>query len=143
MTDFTGRFRDKAASTDDFRRVANEHFAKSAIGKMYRLNNLDWFFAQWVNTAYMPSYQMQYKFEDQPDGKVLMTGTVTQQNVPSDWFMVLPLVMSFGGNQQARGTVHAFGPSAAFQIRLPARPRKVELDPHHWIISNETSTKGG
>lgn len=143
MTDFTGRFRDKAASTDDFRRVANEHFAKSPIGKMYRLNNLDWFFAQWVNSAYMPSYQMQYKFEDQPDGKVLMKGTVTQQNVPSDWFMVLPLVMSFGGNQQARGTVHAFGPTAEFQIRLPARPRKVELDPHHWIISNETSTKGG
>ena len=142
MTDFVGRFRDKAASTDDFRRVANEHFAKSPIGRLYRIDNLDWFFAQWVRSAYMPSYQMQYKLEDQPDGKVLMTGTVTQENVPPNWFMVLPVVISFGGKQEARGTVHARGPSAPFQIKLPARPTKVQLDPHHWIISENTSTKG-
>jgi hypothetical protein len=50
MTDFVSRYREKAASTDDFRRVAGEHFAKSPIGRMYRQNNLDWFFAQWVRT---------------------------------------------------------------------------------------------
>ena len=142
MTDFVNRYRDKAASTDDFRLVANEHFAKTPIAKMYRLNNLDWFFRQWVHTTGMPSYQMNYKIEDQPDGKVLLSGTVSQENVPADWFMVLPLKMSFGGKQEARGTVHAFGPTASFQIKLPARPQKVELDPNHWVISQETSTKG-
>ncbi len=141
MTDFVGRYRDQAASTDDFRRVANEHFARSPIGKRYRLDNLDWFFRQWVHYSDMPSYQMEYKLQDEPDGKVLLTGTVTQQHVPSDWFMVLPVTISFGGDQVARGTVHAHGPSAQFQIRLPARPRKVELDPQHWIISQSTSTK--
>jgi hypothetical protein len=90
----------------------------------------------------MPSYQMSYTVQDQPDGKVLLSGTVTQQHVPADWFMVLPIVISFGGKQEARGTVHAFGPSGTFQIKLPARPQKVTLDPNHWIISQETSTKG-
>lgn len=141
MTDFVSRFRDQAASTDDFRRVANEHFAKSPVGKKYNLNNLDWFFSQWVHNAEMPSYEFAYSLQDQPDGKVLLTGTVTQKHVPEKWFMVLPLVMSFGGNQEARGTVHAYGPSTPIQIRLPARPRKVTLDPDHWIISENTSTK--
>lgn len=84
---------------------------------------------------------MEYRLEEEPDGKVLFSGTVTQQHVPPDWFMVLPVMFSFGGDQKAQGVVHAYGPSAAFQIKLPARPRRVELDPNHWIISEVTSTK--
>jgi hypothetical protein len=67
---------------------------------------------------------------------------VTQENTPKDWFMVLPIVMSFGGKQEAHATVHAFGPTANFQLKLPARPTRVELDPHHWVLSEKTSTKG-
>ena len=142
MTDFVNRYRNQSASTDDFRMVANEHFAKSPIARMYRLNNLDWFFQEWVYGTDLPSYEMQYQIQDQPDGKVLLTGTVKQENVPDKWFMVLPVVFSFGGKQQARGTVHAYGPVAEFQIKLPARPTKVELDPDHWVLSAKTSTKG-
>jgi hypothetical protein len=50
--------------------------------------------------------------------------------------------MYFGGKQEAHATVHAFGPTATFQLRLPARPTKIELDPHHWILSEKTATKG-
>ncbi len=142
MSDFVKQYQDQRASTDDFRHVANEHFAKSPIARMYKLNNLDWFFKQWVYQSDLPSYQMNYQLQDQPDGKVLLTGTVTQENAPNDWFMVLPIVITFGGNQSATATVHAFGPSATFQLKLPARPTKVELDPRHWILSEKTSTKG-
>jgi peptidase M1-like protein len=142
MTDFVNRYRDNFASTDDFRRVAGEHFAKSPIGRKYNLNNLDWFFKEWVYRTDLPSYQMDYHVDDLPDGKFMLTGTVTQQNVPEDWFMPLPVLISFGGKQQASGTVHALGPKANFQIKLPARPTKVELDPYHWVLSERTSTKG-
>jgi hypothetical protein len=141
MTDFVNRYRNKSASTDDFRQVANEHFVKSPIARMYRLNNLDWFFQEWVYGTDLPSYEMQYQIEDQPDGKVLLKGSVKQENVPDKWFMILPVVFSFGGKQQAVATVHALGPSANFQIKLPARPTKVELDPDHWVLSAKTSTK--
>lgn len=140
MTDFVNRYRDQFASTDDFRRVANEHFVKSPIGRRYQLNNLDWFFKQWVYRSDTPSYKMEYQIQDLPDGKAMLTGTVTQGNVPGDWFMILPVMFSFGGKQEAGATVHALGPKGEFQIRLPARPSKVELDPHHWIISESTST---
>ncbi len=130
------------ASTDDFRSVANEHFARTPIASKYGIKNLDWFFRQWVYESGFPSYELNYQIQDQPDGKALLTGTVTQQNVPDHWFMVLPLHLSFGGKQEARGTVHAYGPTAKFQIVLPMRPRKVELDPHHWVIAEKKSTKG-
>lgn len=142
MTDFVNRYHDKFASTDDFRKVASEHFAKSPIGRKYNLDNLDWFFKEWVYRAELPSYQMDYRVEDLPDGKFMLSGTVTQQNVPDDWFMPLPVLISFGGKQQASGTVHALGPKANFQIKLPAKPTKVELDPNHWVLSDKTSTKG-
>jgi len=142
MKDFVKRYQNRAASTDDFRVVANEHFAKSPIGRMYRLDNLDWFFREWVYRTELPSFEMEYHLQDQPDGKVLLTGTVKQENAADKAFMVLPVVISFGGKQQAHGVVHAYGPSAEFQIKLPARPTKVELDPEHWVLSAKTSTKG-
>jgi hypothetical protein len=56
--------------------------------------------------------------------------------------MVLPVKFSFGEKQEAVGTVLVEGPSSPFQIRLPARPRKVELDPERWILAESVSTKG-
>lgn len=142
MSDFVARYRNNSASTDDFRLVASEHFAKTPIARMYRINNLDWFFKQWVYQSAMPSYRMDYHFENQPNGKVMLTGTVTQEDAGENWFMVLPVVLDFGGKQQAHATVHAYGSTASFQMVLPARPVKVELDPDHWIIADKMSTKG-
>jgi hypothetical protein len=56
--------------------------------------------------------------------------------------MVLPVRFSFGPKQEAQGTVLVDGPSSPFKIRLPMRPKKVELDPDHWILSEKTTTKG-
>ena len=141
MSDFVKRYQNRSASTDDFRLVANEHFAKSPIGRQYRVNNLDWFFEQFVYRTEFPSYEMEYRIQDQPDGKVLLTGTVKQEDAPPNWFMVLPVTISFGGKQEAHGTVHAYGPSANFQIKLPARPTKIELDPQHWVLADKVSSK--
>jgi len=57
------------------------------------------------------------------------------------WFVPLPLVMSFGSNQEARGTIHAYGAKTPINVKVPMRPRKVELDPHNWVLSEKTTTK--
>lgn len=141
MADFVTLYRGSAASTDDFARVAGEHYARSPIGRKYGQKNLDWFFSQWIRTAHMPSYEMKYRFEDEPDGEVLFKGTITQRHVPPNWFMVLPVMFSFKGDRQSRSVVHTYGPTTDFEMKLPTRPTKAELDPHHWVISEETSTK--
>jgi aminopeptidase N len=143
MRDFVERHRNGVASTDDFRKVANEHFVKTPIAQKYGLKDLDWFFYQWVYRSELPTYKLEYKIEDQPDGSVAVSGVVNQQNAGDDkWFMPLPLVFTFGSNQTASGTVAAFGEKNAFKIKLPAKPSKVELDPTKWVLSEKTSTSG-
>ena len=139
MADFVNRHRDGYASTDDFRAVANEHFARTPIAQRYKLRDLNWFFSQWVYQTGLPSYKVEYRLQDAPDGKAVISGNVYQENVPETWFMPLPLAMNFGGNQWASGTVAAYGPKTPFEIKLPMKPRKVELDPTHWVLSERTS----
>jgi hypothetical protein len=63
---------------------------------------------------------MEYQFKDEPGGKVLMTGTITQLNAPGNWFMVLPVALTFG-KTVVYPTVNANGPTTTFGLRLPAR----------------------
>ena len=140
MKDFVNRYRNKVASTDDFRMVANEHFAKTPIAQKYQLTDLNWFFRQWVYNTELPSYKLTYKVQDQLDGSVIVTGTVTQENAGQDWFMPLPVIFKFGGGKSASGTVAVLGPSTPFTIKLPAKPESMELDPDKWILSEKTST---
>ena len=142
MTDFVERYRNKTASTDDFRAVVNEHFAKTPIAQKYGMKNLNWLFRQAVYQSDLPSYEMQYKIQPEADGKVMVSGTIVQKNAPENWVMVLPVKFGFGGKQEAMGTVIAQGPSTPFQIRLPAAPSKVQLDPDRWILAENISTKG-
>ncbi|HKR11077.1 MAG TPA: M1 family aminopeptidase [Pyrinomonadaceae bacterium] len=142
MTDFVERHRNQMASTDDFRQVVNEHFAKSPIAQKYGMQNLNWLFRQAVYQSEFPSYEMQYKVTPEADGKVVVSGTITQKNAGENWVMVLPVKFGFSGKQEAMGTVIVQGPSTPFQIRLPAAPSKVQLDPERWILAENISTKG-
>ncbi len=141
MKDFVERHRDGVASTDDFRAVANEHFTKSPIGIRYRLTDLNWFFNQWVYSTELPSFAILYTIEDQPDGGVIVSGTITQNDAKDGWFMPLPVGFTLGGNRFANGTVADYGASTPFKIKLPTRPTKVELDPYRWVLSEKTETK--
>lgn len=140
MKDFVERYRDKVASTEDFRAVANEHFARTPIAMKYGLKDLNWFFSQWVYQTDLPSYKMDYQITPEADGTVTMTGNVTQQNAGEKWYMPLPVVFHFAGNKLAYGTVMAYGPSFPFKMKLPSAPVKVDLDPDSWVLSEKTSS---
>lgn len=139
MKDFVAKHKNGVASSDDFRVVANAHFARTPIAQKYRLANLDWFFRQWVYQTDLPSYKLQYTVETQPDGSVFVVGDVLQEGVPENFSMILPLVFQFGEGKTASGTVGAIGPKTPFRIKLPAKPSKVQLDPHKWVLSEKTN----
>lgn len=141
MKDFVERHRNSAARTEDFWSVASEHFARTPIAQKFGLRDLDWFFKEWVYGTGLPTYQLEYELKPQPDGALLLSGVVTQDNVGPQFQMVLPLVMSFDNNQEARTSVRAAGPSTPFELRLPARPKKVELDPFSWVLSEKTTSR--
>lgn len=141
MKDFVEAYRDKTASTEDFRAVANRHFALSVNARRYGLKDLNWFFKEWVFNTEMPSYKLEYKVEKQPDGSAILSGNVFQEDVPADWGMILPVTVKFGAGKFAVVTVAAAGPKYPFSIKLPQAPEKVELDPDRWILSDKTTTE--
>lgn len=141
MRDFVTRHHGQLATSDTFRAVANEHFVKTSIAKKYNLQNLDWFFTQWIYQDQLPSYRLAYAVEDRPIGSVVLNCTIYQENAGENWFMPLPLVIYFGKDQVGRGTVHAYGRETRLQIPLPRRPEKVELDPELWVLSEKTETQ--
>jgi hypothetical protein len=140
MTDFVSRFRNGAASTQNFAQVASAHFAQSPIGQKYGLRDLAWFFNQWVFASHLPSYTMEYALVDDADGSVIVSGTIRQENVPDQWLMVLPVVATLDGGQVARTTVSVRGSGSTFQFKVPSRPSRVELDPDSWVLSEKTET---
>jgi hypothetical protein len=142
MGDFVKRYTNSAASSDDFRMVASEHYARTPIALKYGHKDLNWFFREWVYQAHLPTYRMEYKVRPEGNG-VAVEGTVFQDNAPEDWFMVLPLNLQFDGDRVAKGTIHAAGAKTPFSIKLPMAPKKVEMDPDLWILSENTSTKQG
>lgn len=141
MKDFVDRYRNAAASTEQFEAVASEHFARTPIAQKYGLKDLSWFFAQWVWQTPLPSYRLEYSIQDKRDGTALVQGVLYQENAPENWAMPLPLVFRFPGNQMARGSVFALGPQQPVNISLPRVPESVELDPDHWVLSEKTSTR--
>jgi hypothetical protein len=141
MTAFTERHRNGAASTDNFRAVASEHFRSTTASLRMGTPNLNWFFRQWVYQTGLPSYRLEYALEDQAGGGTLVTGTLFQDNVAADWTMPLPVVFTFAGDRVGRALVVARGPSTPVELRLPERPRTVELDPDAWVLSEKTETR--
>jgi Peptidase family M1 domain len=140
MKDFVERYRDKVASTDDFRMVANEHFVKTPIAKQFGMTDLNWFFQQMVYETDLPSYRLEYTVENQTDGSFLLTGNVIQENVREKWFMPMPLAITLPDGKIAYTVVAAYGAKTPFKRKLPAKPNKVELDPEKWILSEKTSS---
>ncbi|MEJ2108975.1 MAG: M1 family aminopeptidase [Acidobacteriota bacterium] len=142
LKDFTNLYAFKAASTDDFQRIANKHFPKTAVAQMFGLKDLNWFFQQWLYEAKLPSYKMEYSIESAEGGQYVIAGKIIQENAPKHWFMPLPVVLKFPGDQQAKFMVWANGPETQIQAPpLPMKPESVELDPDWWILSEKTETK--
>ncbi len=141
LADFVKQYQNQAASTEDFWRVSSEHFVNTPIAKAFGLKNLDWFFQQWVYQAKLPSYRLEYRLEPAQNNQFILNWTVTQENAGPNWFMPLPVVFKFPGNQKAQTVVYVNGPKTSSKMVLPAKPSSVELDPEYWVLTEKTSTK--
>ncbi|MDA2935117.1 ankyrin repeat domain-containing protein [Acidobacteria bacterium AH-259-D05] len=141
MKDFVNRYRNQWATIEGFAQVASEHFARSPLGLKFSLKDLDWFFQQWVYQTALPTYRLEYEFERQKEGGTVLKGTLYQEGVSDNWFTPLPLVLQLPDKRGARVTISALGPQTPVQIKMPQEPKKVELDPDFWILSEKTSAK--
>src|SRR5205807_573374 len=74
MRDYYRTFRDRQATTDDFRSVVERH-AGIPMG---------WFFDEWVRGTAVPTYHVAWKSEPAAGGKYAIRLRVSQEHVPAD-----------------------------------------------------------
>ena len=82
MSEFVHQHENGAASTEQFFALAGERAQKTLLGKKYGYKNLNWFYSQWVQQSYFPSYRLEYRIEDVPGGGAMLVGSLYQDGVP-------------------------------------------------------------
>ena len=114
LSDFYHRYAGRTASTEDFARVAEEHFGAP----------LGWFFEQWIYGADTPVYEVAHQFTRAEDGTYLTHVRVKQSGVPPTFraYPILKLELPEGRFMRLRA--HITGEVVEFD--LPPVPDKPE-----------------
>lgn len=137
MHDFVKTYFNQNASSEGFKRVVERHMTPAM--DLDRNGRMDWFFNEWVYGTEVPAYKLQYKLTPESDGKVLLTGTVTQSGVSERFKMLVPIYLDFDGKWARLGEATLIGNSTTpeFKVRLPQKPKRVALNVFHDVLATE------
>lgn len=126
------QYRFQPLSTMDFQRAVQK-FMTPAMD-LEGNHTMDWFFDEWVRQTGIPHYSVE--FTTKPRGQdVLVTGTLTQDNVPDDFIESVPLYATRpGGKPLLVGTVVTLGPETSFHFVSRVHPGKILIDPNLTLL---------
>jgi hypothetical protein len=133
MHEFVEAHRERAASTESFKAIAEKHMTKLMdLGGNHRL---DWFFDEWVYGMQVPRYHFEYQVTPADGGKVKLHMTITQSEVDEHFAMLVPVFGDFGKGMIRLGQAGIIGNSTrSVDITLPSQPKKVALNAYKDIL---------
>jgi aminopeptidase N len=133
MHDFVDSHREKAASTESFKAIAEKHMNKAM--DLQGNGRLDWFFDEWVYGTQVPRYQFAYQVTPADGGKVKLHMTIVQSGVDQNFAMLVPVFADFGHGMVRLGQVRIAGNTTdTADILLPGQPKKVALNVYKDIL---------
>jgi Peptidase family M1 domain/Carboxypeptidase regulatory-like domain len=133
MHDFVETHRERAASTESFKAVAEKHMSK--IMDLQKNGRLDWFFNEWVYGTEVPRYKFEYQTTPAAGGKVNLHMTITESDVDEHFAMLVPIFADFGNGMIRIGQVGVVGNSTrTSDAILPSQPKKVALNAYKDIL---------
>jgi aminopeptidase N len=133
MHDFVASHRDKAASTESFKEIAEKHITKSM--DFQRNGRLDWFFNEWVYGTQVPRYHFEYQLAPGDGGQVKLHMTITQSDVDDQFAMLVPVFADFGKGMVRLGQIGVVGNTTrSLDALLPSQPKKVALNAYKDIL---------
>ena len=133
MHDFVDAHRDRPASTESFKAIAEKHMPKRMdFGGNGRL---DWFFNEWVYGTQVPRYHFEHQESPAEGGKVKLHMSLTQSDVDADFSMLVPVFADFGKGMVRFGQIPITGNTTrTFDVVLPAQPKKVAINAYKEIL---------
>lgn len=133
MHDFVESHRDRPASTESFKAIAEKHMSK--IMDLAQNGRLDWFFDEWVYGTQVPRYHFDYQLLPADGGKVKLHLNITQSEVDDRFAMLVPVFADFGKGMVRIGQMGIVGNSTrSTDVVLPAQPKKVALNAYKDIL---------
>ncbi len=139
MREFADTYQGKSASMDDFRTIAEKYYG----------DQLTWFFSQWLDSTGAPEFKLKYTVYRlgnvpketstgaKPPG-FRVTGEIAQD---LDLFrMPVDLRIETDGKTEDK-KIEVVGTNSAFSVETFGRPRKIELDPEHHVLTNSSDIR--
>jgi hypothetical protein len=126
MKDYGQTYDNKAASTEDFKAIAEKHMIPAM--DLEHNGRLDWFFRQYVYGTGIPEYQIQWQTSDAGNGQWRAQGKVIQSGVPAGWLDSLPLYAQVSGKVLRIGLIGIKGHETPFELTMPYKPEKLILN---------------
>jgi aminopeptidase N len=142
MHDFVKTHLHENASTESFKATVEKHMTPNM--DLDGNKRMDWFFLQWVYGTAVPRYRLDYTLTPEADGKLLLTGKVTQSDVSAGFKMRVPIYLDFDGTVSRLGDMAVFGNSTTdeFKVKLPSRPKRVLINYHYDVLAAESASIG-
>ncbi len=133
MQDFTQTYDGKAASTEDFKAIAEKHMipVMNAEGN----GRLDWFFRQYVYGTGYAHYTFSTNIQ-QVGAKWQVSGTVTRSGVPDTWIDIMPFYMHVSGKLIPLGWLLVDKNTSTFDVALPVKPDKITMNDNDDILAD-------
>jgi hypothetical protein len=133
MHDFVETHRQKPATTESFKAVAEKHMSK--VMDIQKNGRLDWFFDEWVYGTQVPRYHFEYQTGAAEGGKIKLHMTITQNEVDEHFVMLVPVFADFGKGMVRLGQLGMVGNTTRdVDLMLPAQPKKVVLNAYKDIL---------
>ena len=122
MRTFVTEYAGKAASVDDFRKVAEQSSGQQ----------LTWFFTQWLNSTGAPEFKNKYTvYRTQKGFRVV--GEIQQD---MDLFrMPVELRIDTDGKTETK-RVEVSGTNSAYAVETFGKPRRISIDPNNDVLQN-------
>jgi len=86
------------------------------------------FFDQWIRDQGIPKLRYSWTSQPSPDGKVIVTLHVRQDDVENFKIMMVPIAFDFGAKEPTVIMKPILKPDMEIQVKVPARPRAVRID---------------
>ncbi len=128
------RFRGRELSTGDVQRA----FEAAVPPSLYYEGrpSLDWFFSGWVDGTALPRLELKDVRFLRQGGKVVVSGTIRQEDAPDSLVTSVPVYAVGGGGKPVfLARVFADGPETSFHLSAPPGATKLLLDPYQTVLT--------
>jgi len=135
MQDFVKTYGNRPATTEDFKAMVKKHMA--AAMDTSGNHKMDWFFDEYVYGTALPSYRLDYSFDQAGDLNI----KVTQSGVDDRFAMLVPLYLELANGRIVRLGLAPMSGNRTVEQKVPLRglterPKRAMLNYFNDVLCN-------